>query len=53
MIKGMFKLILLILLLGFISIGPKTKYKVSIYLKQISLFFYRLLNMKIEKIDQR
>ncbi len=39
MIKGMFKLILLILLLfGFISISPKTKYLVGITLKEISSF---------------
>ena len=36
MIKGMFKLILLILLSGFISISPKTRYLVGISLKQIS-----------------
>ena len=36
MIKGKFKLILLILLLGFISISPKTRYLVGISLKQIS-----------------
>ena len=38
MIKGMFKLILLILLFGFISISPKTRYMVGISLKQISSF---------------
>ena len=38
MIKGMFKLILSILLFGFISISPKTRYLVGISLKQISLF---------------
>ena len=36
MIKGMFKLILLIFLFGFISISPKTRYLVGISLKQIS-----------------
>jgi len=36
MIKGMFKLILLIILFGFISISPKTRYLVGISLKQIS-----------------
>jgi len=36
MIKGMFKLILFILLFGFISISPKTRYLVGISLKQIS-----------------
>ena len=39
MIKGMFKLILLILLFGFISKSPKTRYLFSITLKEISLFF--------------
>ena len=38
MIKGIFKLILLILLFGFISISPKTRYVVGISLKQISSF---------------
>ena len=38
MIKGMFKLILLILLFGLISISPKTRYLVCITLKQISSF---------------
>ena len=38
MIKWMFKLILLILLFGFISISPKTRYLVGISLKQISSF---------------
>jgi len=38
MIKGMFKLNLLILLFGFISISPKTKYLVGITLKGISSF---------------
>ena len=38
MIKGMFKLILLIILFGFISISPKTRYLVSITLKEISSF---------------
>ena len=37
MIKGMFKLIL-ILLFGFISISPKTRYLVGITLIEISLF---------------
>ena len=36
MIKGIFKLILLILLFGFISISPKTRYLFGISLKQIS-----------------
>ena len=38
MINGMFKLILLILLFGFISISPKTRYLVGITLKGISSF---------------
>ena len=38
MIKSIFKLILLILLFGFISISPKTRYLVSITLKEISSF---------------
>jgi len=38
MIKGIFKLIVLILLFGFISISPKTRYLVGISLKQISSF---------------
>ena len=38
MIKGMFKIILLILLFGFISISPKTRYLVGITLKEISSF---------------
>ena len=38
MIKGMFKLILLILLFVFISISPKTRYLVGITLKEISSF---------------
>ena len=38
MIKGMLKLILLILLFGFISISPKTRYLVGKTLKEISSF---------------
>ena len=38
MITGMFKLILFILLFGFISISPKTRYLFGISLKQISSF---------------
>ena len=38
MIKGMFKLILLTLLFGFISISPKTRYLVGITLKETSSF---------------
>ena len=38
MIKGIFKLILLILLFGFILINSKTRYMVGISLQQISSF---------------
>ena len=38
MIKGIFRLILLILLFGFISISPRTRYMFGISLKQISSF---------------
>ena len=38
MIKGMIKLILLILLFVYMSISPKTRYLVGISLKQISSF---------------
>ena len=38
MIKGMFKLILLILLFGFLSISPKTRYLVGKTIKEISSF---------------
>ena len=38
MIKSIFKLILLILFFGFISISPKTRYMAGISLKQISSF---------------
>ena len=38
MIKAIVKLILLILLFGFISISPKTRYLVGITLKEISSF---------------
>ena len=38
MIKSIFKLILLILLFGFISISPKTRYLIGITLKEISSF---------------
>ena len=40
MIKFVFKLILLILLFGFISISPKTRYIVGISFKQISSFLF-------------
>ena len=38
MIKDMFKLILLILLFGFISVSPKTRYLFGITQKEISSF---------------
>ena len=38
MIKWIYKLILLILLIVFISISPKTRYLVGITLKEISSF---------------
>ena len=38
MIKGMLKVSLLILLFGFISISPKTRYLVGKTLKEISSF---------------
>ena len=38
MIKGMLKLILLIILFGFVSISPKSRYLLGISLKQISSF---------------
>ena len=38
MIKGMFKVLLLLLLFGFISISPKTRYVVGTSLKHISSF---------------
>ena len=38
MIKGMLKVSLLILLFGFISISPRTRYMLGISLKQISTF---------------
>ena len=50
MIKSMFKLILLILLFGFISISPKTRYLVSITLKEISSFL--LWTVKFEDIEK-
>ena len=50
MIKGMFKLFLLILLFGFISISPKTRYLVGISLKQISSFL--LWTVKYEEREK-
>ena len=46
MIKGIFKLILLILLFGFISISPKTRYLVGMTLKEI--FSFLLWTVKYE-----
>ena len=46
MIKSIFKLILLILLFGFISISPNTRYMVGITLKEISSLI--LLTVKLE-----
>ena len=40
MIKSAFKLILLILLFGFISISPKTRYLIGITLKEISSILF-------------
>ena len=50
MIKGMFKLILLILLFGLISISPKTRYLVGITLEEISSFL--LWTVKYENIEK-
>ena len=50
MIKFVFKLILLILLFGFISISPKTRYLVGISLKQISSFL--LWTVKYEEREK-
>ena len=50
MIKAVFKLFLLILLFGFISISPKTRYLVGISLKQISSFL--LWTVKYEDRDK-
>ena len=50
MIKSIFKLILLIFLVGFISISPKTRYIVGISLKQISSFL--LWTVKYEEREK-
>ena len=50
MIKGMFKFDLIILLFGFISISPKTRYILGISLKQISSFL--LWTVKYEERDK-
>ena len=39
MIKSLLKLILLILLFGFVSMSPKTRYIAGVSFKQISSFF--------------
>ena len=39
MIKNIFKLIVLICLVGFISISPRTRYIIGVSLRQISSFF--------------
>ncbi len=44
MIKGIFRLILLIFLFGFISISPKTRYLIGITLKEISSFLLWTVN---------
>ena len=49
MIKGMFKIILLILLFGFISISPKTRYMFGISLKQISSFLLWIVKYEDEE----
>ena len=50
MIKFVFKLILLILLFGFIFISPKTRYMFGISLKQISSFL--LWTVKYEEREK-
>ncbi len=50
MVKGIFKLILLILLFGFISISPKTRYMFGMSLKQISSFL--LWTVKYEEREK-
>ena len=50
MIKGVLKLSLLILLFGFISISPKTRYMIGISLKQISSFI--LWTVKFEEREK-
>ena len=50
MIKSIFKLILLILLFGFISISPKSRYILGISLKQISTFL--LWTVKYEEREK-
>jgi len=49
MIKGMFKLILLILLFGLILISPKTRYLVGITLKEISTFLLGTVKYEVRE----
>jgi len=50
MIKSIFKLILLIFLVGFISISPRSRYITGISLKQISSFL--LWTVKYEEREK-
>ena len=50
MIKSIFKLILLIFLVGFISISPRSRYIAGISLKQISSFL--LWTVKYEEREK-
>jgi len=50
MIKSIFKLILLIFLVSFISISPKTRYILGISMKQISSFL--LWTVKYEEREK-
>ncbi len=50
MFKSLFKIVLLILLFGFISISPKTRYLVGITLKEISSFL--LWTVKYEEREK-
>ena len=50
MIKSILKIILLIFLVGFISISPRTRYIVGISLKQISSFL--LWTVKYEEREK-
>ncbi len=49
MIKGIFKLILLIVLLGFILISQKTRYMVGISLKKIYSFLLLTFKYKVRE----
>ena len=50
MIKSIFKLFLLLLLVGFISFSPKTRYIMGISFKQISSFL--LWSVKYEEREK-